>query len=78
MNENLIPIGFYVRPSAKRIYGSMPPAEAADWEIWRQAIQPSNLDEIKLVDEILATGLTLRSAWAAMVAIGAPRKENPA
>jgi hypothetical protein len=78
MNESLVPIGFYVRPSAKRIYGSMPPADAPDWEIWRQVIQPSDLDGIKLVDEILATGMTLRKAWASMVALANPRKEKPA
>jgi hypothetical protein len=78
MNETTIPIGFFVRPSATRMYGSLPPAETPDWEIWRQAIQASDLKEIKLVEEILATGLTLREAGAAMVAIATPRKKNPA
>jgi len=36
------------------------------------------MKEIKLVEEILATGLTLREAGAAMVAIATPRKKNPA
>jgi pyrimidine operon attenuation protein/uracil phosphoribosyltransferase len=56
----------------------MPPADAPDWEIWRQVIQPSDLDGIKLVDEILATGMTLRKAWASMIALANPRKEKPA
>lgn len=78
MNATSVPIGFYVRPSARRIYGSMPPADAPDWEVWRQLIQPSDLDGIKLVDEILATGMTLRMAWASMVALANPHKEKPA
>ena len=78
ITKTTLPIGFYVRPSATRMYGSLPPADAPDWEIWRQALQASDLKEIKLVEEILATGLTLREAGAAMVAITTPRKKNPA
>ncbi|MGD0753314.1 MAG: pilus assembly protein TadG-related protein [Anaerolineales bacterium] len=78
VTKTTLPIGFYVRPSATRMYGSLPPADAPDWEIWRQALQASDLKEIKLVEEILATGLTLREAGVAMVAITAPRKKNPA
>ena len=66
IHKTTLPIGFYVRPSATRMYGSLPLADAPDWEIWRKAIQGSDLKEIKLVEEILATGLTLREAGAAM------------
>jgi len=35
ITKTTLPIGFYVRPSATRMYGSLPPADAPDWEIWR-------------------------------------------
>jgi pyrimidine operon attenuation protein/uracil phosphoribosyltransferase len=77
MSKTPVSIDFYIRPSGSRIYRSIPLADDPDWEIWRQAIQVSKRDGISLVEEVLATGLTLRKAWAAMVAIANPKQEKP-
>jgi hypothetical protein len=77
MNQPSAPIGFYVRHSSGRLTGTLRTAESPSWELRRQAIQVSEDGAVRLVDELLATGLTLRNAWAAMLAIAAPRKENP-
>ena len=45
----------FARPPKRILTGACRPADAPDWEICRQEIQPSDLDGIKLVDEILAT-----------------------
>jgi hypothetical protein len=76
MNEPLPPIGFYVRHSSGRLTGTLRAAASPTWELRRQAIQVSAEGETCLVDQLLATGLTLRNAWAAMIAIARPRSEK--
>ncbi len=76
MNEPSGPIGFYVRHSSGRLTGTLRAAASPSWELRRQAIWLSENGEPQLVDQLLATGLTLRNAWAAMVAINTPRKET--
>jgi len=76
VNETTIPIGYYVRHSDVHPDEGLPLADIPAWELCRQVIQLSDQDGIKLNEEILATGLTLRKAWAVMVAIANPRKEN--
>jgi hypothetical protein len=78
MNGSSTPIGFYIRLANPQPNLSLPTAVIPDWEICRQEIQASDQDGIKLVEQVLATRLTLRKAWAAMLAIATPRKENPA
>ncbi len=77
MNETVPPIGFYVRHSSGRLTGTLRAASSPTWELRRQAIQVCPDGEARLVDQLLATGLTLRNAWAAMLAIARPKNETP-
>ena len=78
MNGTSAPIGFYIRPTDTQANLSLPAADVPVWEICRQAMKASDQGEVELVEQVLAARLTLRQAWASMVAIAIPRKENPA
>ena len=75
MNGSL-PIGLYVRLASTGTNWSLPSVDIPAWENYRQEIQPSGENGIELVEQVVATGLTLRGAWAAMVALATPLKEN--
>ena len=78
MNGSSAPIGFYIRLTNTQPNLSLPSADIPVWEICRQKIQASDREGIELVEQVLATRLTLRRAWATMVAFATPRKEKPA
>ena len=77
MSGSSSPIGLYVRLASTHTTWSLPTADSPAWEICRQEIQLAGGNGIGLVEQVLATGLTLRGAWAAMVALANPPKENP-
>ena len=76
MNGAAIPIGFYVRLPKAQANGSLPLADLPAWEICCQEIHPIDESGIELGERVLATGLTLRQAWTAMVALASPRRES--
>jgi len=69
MSDPSFQLGLYVRLSSPHTNWSLPTAEIPAWEICRQEIQPLSGGGISLVENVLATGMTLRAAWAAMIAL---------
>ena len=78
MSGSSSPIGLYVRLASTHTAWSIPTANIPAWEICCQEIQLVRGNRIRLVEKVLATGMTLRGAWAAMVALANPSKENSA
>jgi len=61
-------VGLYVRFTPTGTNWSLPMADIPAWEVCRQELHRSE-DELELVEQVIVNGLTLRGAWAAVVAI---------
>ena len=61
-------VGLYVRFTPTGTNWSLPMAEFPAWEVCRQELHRSE-DGLELVEQVIVNGLTLRGAWAAVVAI---------
>jgi len=64
----LVFVGLYVRFTPTGTNWSLPMAEFPAWEVCRQQLLRSE-DGLELVEQVIVNGLTLRGAWAAVVAV---------
>ena len=64
----LVFVGLYVRFTPTGTNWSLPMADIPAWEVCRQELHRS-VDGLELVEQVIVNGLTLRGAWAAVVAI---------
>ena len=61
-------VGLYVRFVPTGTTWSLPMSDIPAWEVCRQELHRSE-DGLELVEQVIVNGLTLRGAWAAVVAI---------
>jgi len=61
-------VSLYVRFTPTGTSWSLPMADIPAWEVCRQELHRSE-DGLELVEQVIVNGLTLRGAWAAVVAI---------
>jgi len=61
-------VGLYVRFTPTGTNWSLPLADIPTWEVYRQELYCSEYG-LELVEQVIVNGLTLRGAWAAVVAI---------
>ena len=61
-------VALYVRFTPTGTNWSLPMADIPAWEVCRQELHSSE-DGLELVAQVIVNGLTLRGAWAAVVAI---------
>jgi hypothetical protein len=61
-------VALYVRFTPTGTNWSLPLADIPAWEVCRQELHRSE-DGVELVEQVIVNGLTLRGAWAAVVAI---------
>ena len=61
-------VGLYVRFTPTGTNWSLQLADIPAWEVYRQELHRSE-DGLELVEQVIVNGLTLRGAWAAVVAI---------
>jgi len=61
-------VGLYVRFNPDRHELDPAMADIPAWEVCRQELHRSE-DGLELVEQVIVNGLTLRGAWAAVVAI---------
>jgi hypothetical protein len=61
-------VSLYVRFTPTGANWSLPMADIPAWEVCRQELHRSE-DGLELVEQVIVNGLTLRGAWAAVVAI---------
>jgi hypothetical protein len=61
-------VSLYVRFTPTGTNWSLQMADIPAWEVCRQQLNRSE-DGLELVEQVIVNGLTLRGAWAAVVAI---------
>jgi len=70
MDASPVLTSIFVRLTDIPANSNLSPAEARAWQVCRQEIRPVNEDrkedQLELVEQVVASGLTLDAAWQAM------------
>jgi hypothetical protein len=66
MDNSPVLTGIFVKCTGVPGNSHLSPAEAQAWQVCRQEIRAAEEDRVELVEQVVASGLTLDAAWRAM------------